>query len=65
MSFIGPAVGTKVMVTTLGYTHTAVVIHNAGSIGGDGRHWVKVAVDYGSTSIWEACFERHELEVVS
>ncbi len=56
--------GTAVRVKTLTYSHTGVVLHNAGFIGGDGRHWVQVNVVTEFTNKpWAAHFEIHELEL--
>jgi hypothetical protein len=41
---VSPAVGARVQVKSLSCKHTAVVLFNSGCAGGDGRHWVQVAV---------------------
>jgi len=63
---VRPAIGSQVRVTTLGYEHTATVVHNAGTMGADGRYWVQVSVSYREgVPPWEAHFERqHLMEVV-
>ncbi len=51
-----PAVGTKVRVKSFQYPHEAVVVHNSGSTGMDGRWWVGVMVDG-----WYVHVERKDL----
>jgi hypothetical protein len=58
---VRPAVGAHVQVKSLGYRHTAVVLHNVGGVGVDGRSWVQVAVSYGAHEPWHAHFERENL----
>lgn len=56
--------GDSVKVSSLDYRHTAKVVHNAGSVGLDGRHWVEVEVfAHGETKAWHVHVEAGSLEV--
>ena len=61
---VNPAVGARVRVKSLRYAHTATVLHHAGHVGLDGRHWVQVAVTAPTApnEPWEVHVEHHDLE---